>query len=270
MHLLFINLDHSLDRRTLVETNFAAVPHEGWTLERVPAVDASLARTTPGALRDAEKACFMSHRRAVERSVDLDDHVLIAEDDILLGRNSLPLLGRIVGELPGDQWDVLYPEIGVLDPSLMLQLMLLRRRLSPENGYILLELTRAPFFSATSYVVNRAAVERVSRLLQVDRLDVPYDLFLRQSIRDGRLKAKAVFPFATTVSTAADESTIQSGETSGRDARSHAFRRLVWAERSLDEFTGGVDAPPHESHDADVAALRRIWQTLPSERSSVP
>ncbi len=266
MYCLFINLDSSVDRRALVERNFSAVPHQGWTLQRVQAIEASAASKTPGSLRDAEKGCFLSHQSAVERSATLGAHVLVAEDDIRFGRNTFSMLGKIIDDLPRDEWDILYPEIGVLDARLMVELFLLRRRLSKERQYLLMDLKQVPFFSATSYVVNQASLERLSSLLSIDRLDVPYDIFLRHAIWQGKLKSKAIFPFATSVSMAADASTVQSHYTSTREVVSHAFRRLVWAERSLGEVTAELEGLSREFFDADATALCRILQVLLSER----
>ena len=67
MDIFYINLAGQTERRRLLEDSFRATQIPGWRLNRIEAVSAEIAARSaiPGAIRDAEKGCFLSHIAAI-------------------------------------------------------------------------------------------------------------------------------------------------------------------------------------------------------------
>ena len=90
MDFLYINLEGRADRRASLEKNFQDINSRQWRIHRIDAVDVNfvVSNRVEGRLREAEKACFVSHIRAVEKAKECSGPVMIAEDDIWFGKNS--------------------------------------------------------------------------------------------------------------------------------------------------------------------------------------
>ncbi|MDD5247609.1 MAG: glycosyltransferase family 25 protein [Rhodocyclaceae bacterium] len=239
MHCIYINLDRQTERRAFVEENFDVRADPDWTLHRFDAVDAGRLpqRCAAGALRPSEKAAFASHFGAVEKSLDYPGATLILEDDVWFGPRAAEMLNAARAELAGKDWDLLFTDVCVVAPPAMLDLFLMRRAWEQHRQATLLNLQRMPFAGATAYLVNAGAKQKLLAMLKEhERLDVPYDLVLRNLIQQGRLSAFVVFPFATSLSAHAEASQIQLQDTAITDACWNAFRRLVCADADSDEL----------------------------------
>ena len=240
MHAFYINLDSQQKRKRVIEDNFSEHLPYGWKLHRVEAVGLQLvdARETAGKIRQAEKACLLSHMRAIEQSLEHQGHGMVLEDDALFGPNSCQVIERSLEKLDETPWDILYTDICVPTPQWMLELFLLRRDLVAKEQIVLLSLHDAMFAGATAYIVNDGAKGKLmNMLLDLEQFDLPYDLQLRRWMADGYLKGFAIFPFATSLFAYADDSQVQEKATWITDAAWNAFRRLVWvdAERCPDD-----------------------------------
>src|SRR4051812_24662137 len=90
MECFFINLDSQVERRRYLEASFNACKAPGWFLTRVKAIDAAYLASQPaqGKMRNPEKGCFLSHRLAIETSLEAPGHALILEDDAMFGPSS--------------------------------------------------------------------------------------------------------------------------------------------------------------------------------------
>ena len=233
MRLHYINLEREKARRDCLEANFSQHNSQAWTLARFAAIDAS----APGVvlpsspLRPAETACFLSHRGALERAAAEPGHAMIAEDDVWFGPSSQRVIGAALGSMPAS-WDLLYTDVCVSNLHLMIDLFLLQRQRAGKPA--LLPLSGVSYAGATAYVVNERAKSRLAGLAAGADLALPYDLWLRQQVSDGRLAAFVTLPFATTLSSLAERSQIQAVDINSINFVWNAYRRLILSDAEPD------------------------------------
>jgi glycosyl transferase family 25 len=230
---VLINLPTAVERRRSVEASFAAAAAGDWSLQRFEALDAGQIAAAPGSLKPAEKACFASHRAALAQHLEDDDPVLIVEDDAVFSPQAFGVLDGMLAQA-GD-WDILYTDAALCDFNLMVHLASRRDGMVERGQYLAVDLAGRSFFGATAYAVRGAAKARLhAALAAAERLDQPYDLFLRDLIHSGAFKAAVCFPFLTTLSALADGSQIQDDDSAVFDATLNAYRRLMYVDRDLD------------------------------------
>ena len=259
MDVFFINLAEQAKRRKFVENNFQAHNALGWRLHRIEAVTAQTIkdRSVPGAIRDAEKGCFLSHIDAIAESRKFDGHAFIAEDDIQFGKQSVQAIETILESVPDDAWDIVYTDILFPDMHTMIDGFLQRRRDGSKQA--LINLREARFCGSTAYIVNRNAKDRVLDLIsQEGPIDRPYDLYLQRLIRSDRLRAFLVFPFATTVSALGEDSQIQTSDGQSTEFIWSSFRRLMWAERDIGAAAEAADRIFAAVRDDETEAFSRM------------
>jgi GR25 family glycosyltransferase involved in LPS biosynthesis len=260
MQVFYINLDSQPERRDFVEANFKAHNGEGWKITRVPAVDkATLSGSTQALppVKPGELACFLSHLRAMDMAREIGDDILIFEDDALFGPNSQQVIGTMVGLSQRSDWDMLATDVCISDPMQMILLLALRRK-QPDRVEVL-DLNRLHFAGTTAYVINRESKQRVLDALKAMLpLTQPYDLELRRLCRDGFLRIKMIFPFATSLSCHAESSSIQSSEGGVTDRLWNAFRRLVWFDRDLAQVKATLEPIEHIFKDEETELLGKI------------
>lgn len=230
----FINLATAHERRAAVEASFAAASPSGWALERFEALTPADISETPGTLKPAEKACFASHRAALGRHLADDEPVLLAEDDVVFSSKAFGVLDMFLERAP--HWDVIFTDIALFDLGLMVQLARRRDEMVRRGEFQVTDIGARSVAGATSYVVRGEAKARLhAELSAAEALDQPYDLFLRDLGRAGKLKMGVCFPYLTTVSPLADRSQIQAGSDLVFDETLSAFRRLMFVERDLEQ-----------------------------------
>lgn len=266
----YINLDQALDRRQSIEESFAAHKTTGWNITRFPAVNVSYIQRhrVDGALRDSEKACFMSHRRLLGDQIGSEEPVLILEDDTRFGSGTFAHLDHFVSTMADTlEWDILFTDVAIVDPKTMVELAMLRRELSTSGATRLLDLTTMPFAGATAYLVNPHSVEKIYGHLQTATpLDIPYDLFLRHLIWKGLLRGHVMFPFVTTISNWAESSQIQTHDTAYTDLTWNTFRKLVWLDRDLEQVRMAVSTIDREVCDEESRLLGTLVAACTSSR----
>lgn len=245
MKACFINLDTAVERRSQVEASFAAVPHDGWTLHRFPAVAAADMAEAAGPLLPAEKACFESHRRLLGEHLGDQEPLYVLEDDVAFSRLTFPFLSA-VADAPGE-WDLLFTDLVFLQLGHMVEAARAWERLAPASQVQLTPLQGSGFIGAAAYLVRGSSKAKLHALLAAMAFDEPYDMALRELVAAGRLKVAVSLPFVTTLSRQAAESQIAAGD--GLQIRAFdEFRRLMFVER-------------------DMAALRPVVETI---RSGLP
>jgi hypothetical protein len=132
----------------------------------------------------------------------------------------------------------------------------MRRQLGDKGGQMLLNLSDLNYCGATAYVVNAGFKSRLLDLLAINRLDTPYDLFLRGVISQGFVRASVVFPFATSISYLVDCPQPQNGERI--DLFWNAFRRMIWADRDLEQVAASIRSLGDEMMDPESAVFAQI------------
>jgi len=258
MECYYINVDGENGRRQFLEANFSQYRLPGWNLTRVGAVNfASLKKMgVKGGLQDAEKSCFLSHRKAIEQSLLLQGHALILEDDAMFGPRSCECTTNAVETFPSEDWDLIFTDVGIYNAPLMSSLLQLRRELQ-QDQQMLLKLSDLAFYGACAYVVNERSKERLLKMLDVDTLDVPYDVFLRDLIQAGQLRAFVAFPFCTSISPHAEHTQIQFNNAT-TDLVFSAFRRFIWIHRDLETAVAPLEQLGPDFVDAETRAFARI------------
>ena len=239
VHSYYINLDNAQERRKLLEKNFYQTHPSNTYLERVAAVNVNdvIKRKVAGRLSDREKACYLSHTLALEKSLENQEHVFILEDDTFFGQHSQRLILESLASIAGMEWDVLYADIGLTNPGDMTNFFTLKKELVDQSRstWRVLKLEQIAYVGASAYIVNSKSKQKIAHYLcNQTCLDIPFDLELRRLVWEKQIHAHVIFPFATTLSPMADISQIQLKQTEVIELVWNAFRRLVWFETEPD------------------------------------
>jgi GR25 family glycosyltransferase involved in LPS biosynthesis len=262
----YINLDIAVERRAAIEKSFqGTLPHE-WQLKRFPAITARDVENVPGKIIPGQKACFLSHRNVIRSTLDNDDNEMIVEDDCSFSKETFRIIDDVTNRLDEKNWDILFLEIGVGDPSKMIELKLQRNRLAETREISLLDLSTLNFFGTLSYVINKNSKPKI--LQHLDKfvsLDAHIDITLRHLFQIRVLKGVAILPFLTTPSVHALTSSFGEGLGSGTDIWM-LFRHLMFMDRNLDEIAAFVSQLEQNFCDAESRILGGILATCVSPR----
>lgn len=187
-----------------------------------------------GAASEAEKGCFVSHRNLVRQHLLFDDPVMVLEDDAVFGAMTCQAVDMSLANIGDADWDIIFTDVCVPDVGAWPDLVRLRRDFEKTRELKLLSLAGFQFAGATSYILNRRSKRLLAGLLdEVERIDQPYDLYLRSLVHQGRLRAFVIFPFVTSISELAEQSSIQAPGERSPDLVLNWFRRVVWTERDM-------------------------------------
>jgi GR25 family glycosyltransferase involved in LPS biosynthesis len=232
----YINLEAERARRIGIEKSFhEVVLHEGWELRRFAAIAAEETGDVSGSISASEKACFLSHRGAIESTLGNDDNDMIVEDDCDFSKSAFSVVEDAVRSLDENKWDILFLEIGISDAGRMVELKSAYDNLIKDRTFCILDLSKFAFHGTLSYVVNKKSKLKIMQKLNCfSILNAPYDLTLRHLCHAGELNAFAIFPFVATHSVHAPMSSIQG--LSATDEILNAFRKLMYIEQDLDEM----------------------------------
>jgi GR25 family glycosyltransferase involved in LPS biosynthesis len=269
MDILVINLKIAAQRRDNVRESFANARFPAhWALRVMPAVTAEEVTQNQVAtsLTPAETGCFLSHLQCLQIASAHQDHVVIAEDDVIFCPQTASAVDAAISRLAPDAWDVLFTDLAVPRAEDMLQLFRLRRQLMQNGGFELLDLKAAIFCGATAYVVNgRSKAKLLDSLRPTAAFTTAFDLLLRARIHEGRLKAFALYPFATSLSAAAAHSQLQV-RTLSVDKLWNAFRQLVWIGADRDSVEATLAGVGPELTDPDTRLFCKILEGVLCER----
>nr|WP_314625450.1 glycosyltransferase family 25 protein [uncultured Noviherbaspirillum sp.] len=233
MRCIYINLDHATRRRADIEASFSAAVRPGWHLERFRALDAAGAKehAVEGGCTWAEKACFMSHRAAIQRHAGNPEHLLVVEDDTTFGIATFDVVDGFLQQNVDADWDLLFLDVGLIDIVDMMKFYFNREKLVLQRKVVPLDLARLCFFGANAYIVNRRSFGKVLGCLEWGMpVDMEYDLFLSRQVGKGLLNAAVLFPFLTTVSRNANVSQIQRASIDTVNLARNVFRNMMWLE----------------------------------------
>lgn len=253
MRCIYINLDQATQRRADIEASFNAAVRPGWHLERFRALDAASVKeqSVEGSSTWAEKACFMSHRAAIQKHAGDSEHLLVLEDDTMFGIATFDVADGFLQQNDDGDWDLLFLDIGLIDIVDMLKFYFNREKHVLQRKVVPLDLAKLLFFGANAYIVNRRSFGKVLDCLDLGiPIDMEYDLFLSMQIRKGLLNAAVLFPFLTTVSRNANVSQIQRSSIDTVNLARNLFRNMMWLESVPAKFEDDL-----ARLDARIAAL---------------
>jgi GR25 family glycosyltransferase involved in LPS biosynthesis len=257
MDCVYINLESRPDRRHYIESNFNQNRAYGWNISRFDAVN--IARVAEeniqGAATAAEKGCFASHRNLIRQHLSSDNPLMVLEDDAMFGATTCRVIDTSLANIKEADWDIIFTDICVPDVGTWPDLVRLRRQFEQMKALKLLSLARFQFAGATSYILNRRSKRLLAGLLDdVERIDAPYDLYLRSLVHQGKLRAFVIFPFVTSISELAEQSSIQAPVAASPDLILNWFRRSVWTERDLNLVAAHV-LPLHQTYSSPETLL---------------
>lgn len=268
----YINLDSAAQRREYLENNFNAVKSPHWRLSRYPARDAAFvaAHNLPGRLRPAEKACFASHRDLIHQSMQFEGHVMILEDDAQFGQKTCAAIDQqIIANPMLTGWDIIYTDVCIPNIEDMVQLIRGRQQLEPERLNFF-DLRAVPYAGATAYIVNQHSKRKVHDLLsQMPSLDVPYDLYLKKLVMEGKITALAAFPFVTTLSDYSESSQIQQGGHQATETVLNLFRKMIWRERDIARHRALLEALDRDFCDDESRAFAVLWAVMANRNFTI-
>ena len=275
----YINLDRSNARRERFDAQLARFGLSA-RYSRIPAIDGRTAKLPASKVTPGEGGCFLSHCRALEEGRTRGTPVHILEDDAVLSAHTAPVIEDAIAARLFDRVDILFTDslfqchLGMLKS---LKAAFDRIKL-PEAGPAkladlqLLDLSQQSFSCLTSYVVAPRAIDRLLAMMRQEIAAgprTPADLFVRDAVHAGKLRAACVFPFVTSFDL--DEvarSTIgEGGEAPAKPSvmvlavlRNSFFLGgdLDNAKRHLDAATKKGRKPTNAHHDLIVQALEFV------------
>jgi GR25 family glycosyltransferase involved in LPS biosynthesis len=202
----YINLDRSPDRRAAMDAQLARL---GLTqrFRRFAAVDGNPAGIASPKLTVSELGCFTSHTRLLRQHLDGAAHLHIIEDDIVLANRTEQFIDGIIAAGLLDDHDMLFTDMVVQS-----DLNFFRRarrwydndiRRAPDGTAIEVRFRPMAYTaSMTSYLVNRRSIGRINDMFERELASGarrPIDLFIRDKVGEGQLRARCLFPFITSI-----------------------------------------------------------------------
>jgi hypothetical protein len=199
----YINLDRSADRRDVMDAQLARL-HLTERYRRFAAVDGNLIGLTSTKLTAGELGCFTSH---YQQNRDSAVHLHIIEDDVVLAGCAAQVVDQIVTSATIDDHDVLFTDMALpVDFKFYREARIRYERQirRPGNGTApTIQFNFFPYIACTaSYLVNRRSIGLICDILghELERgASDPIDVVLRGKVAEGKLRAKCLFPFITSV-----------------------------------------------------------------------
>lgn len=267
MHTFFINLSGERSRRSVLEANFNLHAPKYWSLHRVDAVTCAdvESQQIPGEIRDVEKACYLSHVKALSQACDINGHGYILEDDAHFGPHSFTQLSRAIEQLQAAdrQWDILYTQVMPVCLEHMIELLKIRNQCVTIQRPHIANTRNMILAGACAYVVRDGAKHQLLNLLRTyDALDLPIDKMYWKLAREGVLQARVTFPLPSSVAAESTVSQIQSSSKAQASLLWNAWMRLSALDRNLDDIEATVNSLPTQweieyAHDPKLALLNQ-------------
>lgn len=273
LNIYYINLDNATERRVAIEENLQKFEALGIGINRIPAYDKKYIedRLIGGAIRSTEKACFLSHIKAIEASISQPGHALILEDDILMGSESISQIKNIL-DLVKNSIDLLFVEMGITNLPSMFQLFRLKKELKHAGKIEILQTKLFDFAGATAYILNEnSKIKLLEILRKIDSFDVPYDLLLKKLIIENNILSGCIFPFLATLSDQSLNTDIQLDGDSLPNIVWHSFRKLMFIEADYNRgnFLQDLQRIPPDFFGGDDLIFGKIISTAMSEKFPV-
>ena len=184
MNVSYINLKSEVSRRKDLELSFSKNSPASWKLVRIEAYtpEMILQAGMEGSITLAEKACFISHKKAIQENMNSSRNFMIVEDDTLFGKNTTAIIESAINSIPDNEtWDIIFTDVGIFDVGIAARLAVRYLELKRRNAFQLLDLKDMPFFGANAYVISRHSAKRIYSMLENESvLNEHYDHYLRQ------------------------------------------------------------------------------------------
>ena len=207
----YINLDRSTERRRTIESQLDRLGLGG-TYGRFPAIDGNPLGARGAHLKAGEIGCLVSHHALLKRVASLEQWTHVVEDDVVLSTVTFPTLTDVARRGMTEKYDLLFT-----DTVIPIDLKYMRHykqifdsnvvrnaagRMERIRNFALVDLKGSSFAGTTSYLVNSASAAKLAGLLDREIAagpTQPIDLFIRQKVGEGLLRAGVLVPFVTSV-----------------------------------------------------------------------
>ncbi len=264
LQIHYINLHDQAARRTALLANLAHSAPSGLSIHRVEAATPKDVLTIGigGASRAVEKACYLSHLRALKQACAHDAHAYILEDDAHLGAESFARIGNAIAQLAQRQepWDLLYTQFMPVKPEHMVELLRIRNECLHKRVEIQPDTQRMLLAGSCAHVVNAASKSRLHSLLQKPTtLDNPVDRYYWQLAREGVLQMRVAFPLPSSVAPEAATSQIQEPSKAQASLLWNVFMRLCAAERDLASIEASLAPLAAQRLPLEAYAQAQAW-----------
>ena len=204
---IYINLDRSVSRRDHMEAQLARFGLQD-RYARFPAIDGGTLNLPRSTLKPGEAGAFHSHALSLEAARGRGTPVHILEDDALLSEHVRPVIEDAIAAGLFERFDILFTDTFVNAHLGMLKALKAafdKLAVPPPRPLRLadlqvIDLARENFACLTSYVVGAKSMDRVFALYRAELESgpsKPVDLFIRDCVLSGRLRAGLLFPFVT-------------------------------------------------------------------------
>jgi hypothetical protein len=221
----YVNLERSTTRRANVESQLRTLGLER-TYSRFAAIEGRASAAVTGTVTSGEYGCFASHAHLLGAAAAGSQHVHVLEDDVLLSPELVPLIDSLTSRGVLDSFDLIFTDTFIpLDPSHIRCYERAYQRLESLNGVqgwceeaSLIDLKGLHWACTSSYIVAQRSLGRIAGFLNdaLRRGPVkPVDLYLRDLVSSGQLKAAVCLPFVTSIDLELDlDTTIDRGPVS--------------------------------------------------------
>ena len=233
----YLNLDRNAERRTALVRHLEQLG-VAERYQRLAAVDGRavadqyVTKLDPGSL-----GVWLSHAKLVRIVADTKLHVHVIEDDTVFARNAIRnfemMLEYADAQLTG--WDLIFTDIHVPPDnfSLFRDLCRMRQCWEPKTKLTLTDLQPIVFACTSSFFLNRQSIGKYAELMSEKwKVGYPIDVYLRNLVHLGCLKAYLTVPFQTSVSRDALDSDIRGGLDASRVAAT-IYRRAFFEDANL-------------------------------------
>jgi GR25 family glycosyltransferase involved in LPS biosynthesis len=202
----YINLDRSPDRRAAMDAQLERLGLAN-RYRRFAAVDGNPLGLTSPTLTAGEIGCFTAHQKLLQQNRDGAAHLHIIEDDVALANRTGPFIDGIIAAGLLDQHDLLFTDMVIQSDLNFIRRA--RRWYASDigrdaNGTAIEVRFKVMAYTAsmTSYLVNRQSIGLVCDMFERELASGarrPIDLFIREQVAAGRLRARGLFPFITSI-----------------------------------------------------------------------
>ncbi len=240
---------------------------------RFPATDGASLRAAGTGLKPGELGCFYSHAAALRAASGSAACVHILEDDAILSEHVRPVVESAIAANMFERYDIVFTDMFVnchLGLLKFLKSSFAKLETPPPRALRfedlqVIDLAQQSFSCLTSYIVAPRAIDRMLAFYSQEIAagpKSPVDIFVRDCVLAGKLRAACLFPFITTFDLKeVAASTIAGGNRGGADpsvmvmaALRYSFfvgRDLAYAQSCLDAAMRGL--APLDAHERLIA-----------------
>lgn len=271
MLCLYINLAGATNRKAHIEKSFSSF-NFSTNLQRFEAINVNdvLKKGVAGNLTEIEKACFLSHATLIKSMINSKNNLFVMEDDIEFYNDTFSIINQTINAMSEIDWDILYTDVCIPEPTTMIDLIKIKNELKDTQSFRILDLKKIHFAGATGYIINKKSILKLSNLIEEEKkLDVPFDLLLRNLIYNNDLKGFSIFPFVTTLSDDSFNSQIQPKNSLNTDFVWNVFRKLIWANSIKTDTDLLIRKMQNEFCDEESMALATVIASCISKKFSI-